>query len=394
MGRRRVARNAEDVPAPSPPKRAISAHWSHQTQLGSLSDIEPASWTTLVLIASIAAVVFQEVAEPWISMEGPWKAGRNGPVLSFLKSVHSINHYWYKARFVSRSLVGCLVLKFVGPFVFSVCVGRSGAHLPSPEQLASFLAAFALVRSDCVEASRLSGHMRYTSGCTVALNLMAALYKLRKFLSLVEKSPVLGLPTVLTVGTLALSACNLCMVAEQALFSLPQLRRYMGAPLVSAAADAEEREPVYPRFGATIRRHLFFLLILLLGHWGSTTYESTLLRHAYLASQMVVLGLLFSTYNEGLLMEHQAASGSSDVRAQARAPPSGNGKAGSGADATDHPSSPSAAKKGSPRSSAVRAWLGVSPLWAWGTIAAATYSAGRVQVSASSSQLTASVRQK
>ena len=230
--------------------------------------------------------------------------------------------------------------------------------------------------------------------CTVALNLMAALYKLRKFLSLVEKSPVLGLPTVLTVGTLALSACNLCMVAEQALFSLPQLRRYMGAPLVSAAADAEEREPVYPRFGATIRRHLFFLLILLLGHWGSTTYESTLLRHAYLASQMVVLGLLFSTYNEGLLMEHQAASGSSDVRAQARAPPSGNGKAGSGADATDHPSEPSAAKKGSPRSSAVRAWLGVSPLWAWGTIAAATYSAGRVQVSASSSQLTASVRQK
>ena len=59
-------------------------------------------------------------------------------------------------------------------------------------QVASFLFAFALVRSDALEARELSGHMRYTSRCTVALNLLAALYKLRKFLSLVEKSPTLG----------------------------------------------------------------------------------------------------------------------------------------------------------------------------------------------------------
>lgn len=372
------------------------------------TESEPASWITLVLIASISAVVFQEVAEPWIA-GAPWKSGRNGPVLSFLKSVHSINHCksfgfqrllnecprnaatqssrllssprsnsiladWYKARFVSRSLIGCLALKFVGPVVFSICIGRSGSHLPTPEQLASFLAAFALVRSDSLEACELSGHMRYTSGCTVALNLMAALYKLRKFLSLVEKSAVLGLPTVLGVGTFALSACNFCMVVEEVVLST--VLRRIGAAHAATGAYMNERDPRYPSVSATITRHLAFLLILMLGHWGSSTYESTFLRHAYLGAQLVVLALLFSWYNEGLLTEGDGT----------------NAAAGSGAleACTD---SPTAAKRVG-RSSRVGAWLGGTPVWTMGTmIAAATYSAGRVQATGVT-QVSATVRHK
>ena len=97
MARKRPRRNASGFVHVSAPPVApqgeiinVSAHWSHLADTSQPSTPR-ASWSTLLLLGAIAAAVASEVAEPWLIGQ-PSKAGRNGPVLSFLKSVHSINH--------------------------------------------------------------------------------------------------------------------------------------------------------------------------------------------------------------------------------------------------------------------------------------------------------------
>ena len=209
---------------------------------------------------------------------------------------------WYRTEIVSRSVLGCTILKFIGPVIFALSLGRPA--IPSSSQITSFLLAFALVRSDALEARELSCHMRYTSRCTVALNLMAALYKLRKFLSLLEDSKILGLPVTLLVGTLAFSSCNTFMALESL------VGRYVPRMLSGKSGS----EPRYPNIVATFRRHFLFLLLLLAGQRCSEAFSTGVLSCAYLATQLLVWGALFCHYNDATLLPQCEPSCEQKVR--------------------------------------------------------------------------------
>ena len=121
---------------------------------------------------------------------------------------------WFRTTYISRSVIGCFVLKFIGSSLVSLSQGRVPSFVDHPSYVISFLLAFCLVRSDSIESASLSSHMRYAAPATIALNLAAALYKMRSLSHLVEEAGVLGSAATLVYGTLAFSACNLLMVLE------------------------------------------------------------------------------------------------------------------------------------------------------------------------------------
>ena len=141
--------------------------WSHQA--GSRHQTMPSAVLNGVCLILLVAVLHIEVS----SVEG-LLGSSNGRVVSFLKSLHMTNYYYVRSRYTSRSVVGCMVLKFIGSTIISVALGE-GLLIASPRHLLSFLWAFSLVRSDSVEATQLSRHMRHSLAFNVLLNLIAAL---------------------------------------------------------------------------------------------------------------------------------------------------------------------------------------------------------------------------
>lgn len=223
-------------------------------------------------------------------------SSHNGQLMKFFKSLHAINHYWYRARYISRSVVGCMLLKFIGSSLVSLALGKQPSWIDHPSYIISFLLAFCLVRSDSLEAHELSGHMRYVAPATVALNLLAALYKMRSLSHLVDQSDVLGVLGTLVFGTIAFSACNMLMVAEARLLELYGRSARRGSPLPSVQT---------PIVSQTLMRHFAYLALLL----GA---RATLSRLVYLMAKVIILTTLFSNYNKGLLKEPIDGTDSSD----------------------------------------------------------------------------------
>jgi hypothetical protein len=194
---------------------------------------------------------------------------------------------WYRTVFISKSVLGCLVLKFIGSSLVSLSHGKMPSWVDHPSYIISFLIAFCLVRSDSIEARELSGHMRYAAPATVALNLAAALYKMRSISHLAEQSDVLGPFATLAYGTLAFSACNALMVIEHLVLSRLSL---------PAALEARAKKASTPDLRVTLKRHFCYLALLLASH-GLTSSRIVLS-----IAKVIVLGSIFANYNEGLLI--------------------------------------------------------------------------------------------
>jgi hypothetical protein len=255
-------------------------------------------------------------------------SSHNGMLMKFFKSLHAINHCewphactalllscackqllkgcangalaadYFATRYVSRSLIGCFILKFVGSSLVSLSLGRVPSWTDNPSHCISFLIAFSLVRSDSLEARELSGHMRYAAPASVALNLIAALYKMRALSHLINEASFLGHIPTLLVGTLAFSTCKLLMAVEFWVLEYAHSK---------SSADAVGLEAVKaPAMRQTLARHFAYLFLLLIG-------KETNSRLAYSLAKVAVLGALFAKYNEGLLHqrgEHDANTGS------------------------------------------------------------------------------------
>lgn len=194
---------------------------------------------------------------------------------------------WYRTVFISKSVLGCLVLKFIGSSLVSLSHGNMPSWVDHPSYIISFLFAFCLVRSDSIEARELCGHMRYAAPATVALNLAAALYKMRSISHLAERADILGPLATLAYGTFAFSACNALMVIEHVLLSRLSL---------SAALEASAKKTATPDLRVTLKRHFGYLGLLL------AAQQLTSSRIVLSIAKVVVLGSIFANYNEGLLI--------------------------------------------------------------------------------------------
>ena len=71
-------------------------------------------------------------------------SSHNGVLMKFFKSLHAINHYWYRTVFISKSVLGCLVLKFIGSSLVSLSHGKAPSWIDHPSYIISFLIAFCL----------------------------------------------------------------------------------------------------------------------------------------------------------------------------------------------------------------------------------------------------------
>ena len=302
-----------------------------------------------------AAAVVDEVS--FAGGTGSLLGSSNGRWVSFFKSVHGTNYYWYKSRYASRSVFGALILKFAGSTLVSLALGKRTIWVASPRHVVSFLLAFSLVRSDSWEARELSGHMRHVPFIQMALNLVAALYELRKMIFVVEQGLTgeLGVGYTFLVGVAAFSAANLIMSCEGAAIRTARrcwptdegspatpLRPRAGlgspphqsapeqvaqadvasAPAVAAltpardapeAVSAIELPTRYPKMGDTLSRISFYFIVLLGGHLHSEAL--------YSAGKVLVLGLLAWHYNLGLI-EMMASSGALDGNGQPTQPSS------------------------------------------------------------------------
>ena len=172
-------------------------------------------------------------------------------------------------------MVGCLVLKFIGSTLVSLAFGRTPSVITNPEYIISFLIAFCLVRSDSIEARELSGHMRYAAPLPVALNLAAALYKMRSLSHLIEDAPIaVGPVSTLLCGTIAFSACNALMASEAWLLDLYRSSVSKAAAGSKPAKPARQSQDI-PNLRQTLCRHLFYLIMLMAGHRsGSRLWRS------------------------------------------------------------------------------------------------------------------------
>jgi len=275
----------------------LCALWSHPALPGARTTPVISTW---LLGACLAACLCLEMATEGLL------SSHNGLLMKFAKSLHSINHYWFRTRFISRSVFGCFVLKFIGSSLVSTCLfDRSPSWYDNPHQIICFLLAFCLVRSDSFEARELSGHMRYAAPATVALNFVAALYKMRSLSHLVDEQHVLGGPRTLVIGTLAFSACNALMLIEAVYLrcSPPRLPPASGCMGQSAGvgASCDVTAVRTPCLRATLRRHATQLALLLLARGTGSHLVSSV-------TKVLVLGWLFACYNEGALLHKPPAS--------------------------------------------------------------------------------------
>ncbi len=299
-----------------------AALWSHPA-----APCSRPSLSTTLLGCVLLVCLLAEMATDGESL----LSSHNGMLIKFGKSLHSINFYWFRTRYISRTVFGCFVLKFIGSTLVSlVLLGRPPSWYLEPHQLICFLLAFSMVRSDSLEARELSSHMRYAAPATIALNFVAALHKMRSLVHLAELRPTVGWPAALGVGTLAFSACNALMAAEAyCLHRAAALRACRDTPTASAesaasaaaasaaaasaaaasaaaasaaAASAAAASPGSvrtPCIRTTLCRHACSLALLLAAQpMGS--------RLGYALAKVLVLGVLFRGYNDGLLLLHAA----------------------------------------------------------------------------------------
>mmetsp|Transcript_23783 Transcript_23783/g.54517 ORF Transcript_23783/g.54517 Transcript_23783/m.54517 type:complete len:404 (+) Transcript_23783:115-1326(+) len=255
-----------------------AALWSglEPTQLGSTVLSTPAFGFFLV-----GCLLIEMAREGY---DGGLLSSHNGLLMKFFKSMHAINHYWYRTRYISKSVIGCMVLKLIGSTLVSLALGKQPSWLDNPSYIISFLFAFCLVRSDALEARELSKHMRYVAVATVALNFLSALYKMRSLSHLIDEADILGPLGTLVIGTIAFSACNMLMAAE--------------AWVLQRRGHAGEKIPAVqtPVIRVTLLRHFAYLALLLAA-------RNTASRLVYSIAKVIVLGVLFSSYNKGLLKE-------------------------------------------------------------------------------------------
>jgi len=298
-------------PHDSPP---LAALWSGAGAQHASGKQLPKMWVTRLGFILCLTALIQEYYEGH-SLLG----SSNGRMVSFLTSVHAVNTYWPKSRFLSRSVLGTMILKFAGSTVISLGLGVEPIWLSSPRHAVSFLVAFSLVRSDTIEATTLSVHMRHLSSACFSLNVLAALYKLRKMIFLVDTTPIWGTPAVLAMGTLAFSAANLLMSIEHFLLrSTHAVRSDLSA---SSPRSTSSLEDVIcpPRTRLSLWRNFVCLLLLSCGRHCHV--------YLYTAAKMLAFALCAYFYNEKLLLRLQApaqpclatkagaAVGGADVRA-------------------------------------------------------------------------------
>ena len=105
----------------------------------------PSLFTATLVLGSVLVAIVSEIAS-----EAAFFGASNGRYISFLKSVHSTNYYWFRSRYTSRSIVGSLVLKYAGSTIISMCLHTTPIWSTNPRHVVSYLLAFALVRSDSV----------------------------------------------------------------------------------------------------------------------------------------------------------------------------------------------------------------------------------------------------
>ena len=345
--------------AESPSPLFTAALWS-----GSSTRQQRTSMPTWLFIFLLAACLVLDGLEE----EGDGiLSSHNGLFMKFVKSLHAINHYFFATSYTSRSLLGCFVLKFAGSSLVSLSLGRVPSWTEKPGHCISFLIAFSLVRSDSLEATELSAHMRYAAHASIALNLLSALYKMRALSHLVDESHLLGRGPTLHVGTLAFSTCKALMAMEFWCLRRWRVSRLRAAPTAAptptiAAPIAKEpvssstklaMTPVAPDMRVTVGRHFAYLSLLMLGRESGS-------RIAYSLCKIVVLGVLFAMYNNGLLRHDKVYGGS--------APP--------------EPTSPrrlilstlripeAAKRQSTPRASSAHteSWIGLALLWVLGSV--------------------------
>lgn len=174
------------------------------------------------------------------------------------------------------------MLKFVGSTLVSLSLGRRPIWLNDTTVFVSFLLAFCLVRSDSLESRELSSHMRRVAPPTLALNLLAALYKVRSLSHLVDEVDVLGPSATLMLGATFFSSCNILMAAE--------------AWVLERFPTSDTRRDVRPpSVTLTLARHFIYLSTLLLARESGS-------RALYSLIKVLILGVLFANYNQGLLL--------------------------------------------------------------------------------------------
>ena len=288
----------------SPP--LLSTLWSARARAVSSEIREPPkSWTTLSAFLVLGGALWHEAA--YFDLLG----SRNGKMVSFLSSVHMTNYYWPKSRYISRTVLGQLVLKFAGSTLISVYLGVTPIwHQQNPRHVVSFLLAFALVRSDALEARELSEHMRHVPSANALLNVVAALCKLRKVIYLADASTQIGALAAISIGTVAFSAAGIVMTMERVVLAILARAAAMAAAAAPASRIDESaafREPTaanagggdagaeavtHPNLPATVLRNFILITLLVAGRQCST--------HLYTGCKLAVLFLLCCHYNKAL----------------------------------------------------------------------------------------------
>lgn len=215
---------------------------------------------------------------------------------------------WYRATYISQSVLGCLVLKFIGSSLVSIALGDTPSIITNPEYIISFLVAFCLVRSDSIEARELASHMRYSAPLPVALNLAAALYKMRALSHFAERADVHGPGVTLVFGTLAFSACNALMVAEAWLLQRPR-GTTSGRPPAQPTPSCSPPQQQIPNLSMTLLRHCAYLAALLVSHRMGA-------RLPYSFVKVIILGALFANYNAGLLTHDNGIEAAANAHAE------------------------------------------------------------------------------
>ena len=260
--------------------------WSHQ-QPNSKHKSVPNALVNGACLVLLVVVLHIEVSYDLLGSS-------NGRVVSFLKSLHMTNYYWPRSRYTSRSMLGCMVLKFAGSSIISVALGE-GLLIASPRHILSFLWAFSLVRSDSVEAIQVARHMRHSLAFNVLLNLVAGLYKFRKLVFLAGASPALGVSCTVLVGTFAFTASTILMALEAAVLSWAQARAAGASrapfsarpPAIVSKAGAVQP----PNVRSGLRRNFGMLCVLLLGQRSGDA--------PFAAAKVGVLLYLCYYYNKG-----------------------------------------------------------------------------------------------
>jgi hypothetical protein len=234
--------------------------------------LAPSLLASFLVVSSVSLALLHE-----ISHDHRVFGDSNGRLVSFLKSVHSTNYYFFRSRYVSRSLIGGLVLKYFGSTVLSLVLGEAPIWSTSPRHVISFMLAFALVRSDTIEAKELSRHMRHHAAGSFVLNFVAALSKLRKVVWVAEHTNASALGVFLTIllGGVTFSMGNMIMTLENAtvdffggsatVITPPQLQKSLvrnlltiGLVVSTHALVASEVVPQMVYFGAKVSCFLYY----------------------------------------------------------------------------------------------------------------------------------------